>query len=1339
LFLSLVWALRTESGSAWVLARVPGLELEQAQGALLGDFSARRLAYALPAEAGHLSVQDLRWQGLSLAWSNSPLLWGELHLEQLSAARVKLQLAPSKDEASQPPSDLLLPLALRIGRLQITELQGPGLEGEPLRHLQASLWLGADGGERHRLSLQALQWQHYSASGQAQIGSRGQLELFSSWTLAQQQGALPWQAELQLNGPLQTPVLKGRLQAAGQALELQAALRPFASLPLTTLQAQAKDLDLAALWPGAPTSRLSGELALQPQPSARGAQPGQNGQNSEGGEGDEGGGLALTAMLRNDASGRLDQQRLPLQALALDLRLDPRDWTRLRLPRLALRLHGGGQVLASGHSDAQDGSTLTLRLSGLDSQQLDSGWPLMRAQGELRLSSRASLARSAEALNLQGELSGLLGQGALQAPMALQLQASLQPQALQLLALELRSGPARLQAQGQLQLQRPYSLAGGWQTQAQAQLQGLDPRRLSALLGPGHVAAGYELNAKLDARLRGQAGQLWPEGEARLQLLPSQLATLPLQGQLDYQRSARAAPVLQGQLQLADAQAQARSEGQGRAAQVALKLDLPRLAALQPLLQAFWPQARVQGQLQAQGSLALEDGDARLQWQASGLKLAGLPPLPDWSLAQTSGQAALGLDADDELKLQAELKELKLPQGRLETGRLTLDGRWSQHQLKLDLQARLPLPAALQGTAKPLHPDDPQLARLQLAFKGALQGLPRQVWQGGGRWQARELRVVASPAQGQPWLQGSGLALQLDLRPGLAMDQLQLAAGRLDVLGAGLRWQRADWAGERDWALDLMLEPLAVAPLLARLQPDFGWGGDLLMDGHLNGRHDARGLQLDLALTRSGGDLKVTDELSTQALGLSELRLALLADQGVWHLTQAIAGRNLGAVGGAISARVADPHDLPGRDARLEGGLQAQVANLGNWGAWMPAGWRLGGSLFATLNFSGTLAQRQLHGRAGGQDLSLRNPLLGVDMSKGELALELAGQQARLTKLSAQAGAGQLLVQGDARFGAQPSASLQIKASKFALLQRVDRRLVSSGEATLELGADSLALQGQFAVDEGLLDLSRANAPALDSDVQVLREAQPGKPVASDNSRPLNIRLDLGVDLGRQLRLKGYGIDTRLGGELKLTHEKGQPQLYGEVRTRGGNFAAYGQKLEVERGLISFNGVLDNPRLDVLAIRPDRNEEVRVGVTVTGTARNPRIKLYSDPELSDSAKLSWLVLGRSPDNLGGADTLLLQRAALALLSGDGESPSDKLIKGIGLDELSFRDDGDSTKGTVVRLGKQLSRNVYFGYERGLNATAGNWQLIYKLAQRFTLRAQAGEDQGLDLIWQWKWE
>jgi translocation and assembly module TamB len=43
-----------------------------------------------------------------------------------------------------------------------------------------------------------------------------------------------------------------------------------------------------------------------------------------------------------------------------------------------------------------------------------------------------------------------------------------------------------------------------------------------------------------------------------------------------------------------------------------------------------------------------------------------------------------------------------------------------------------------------------------------------------------------------------------------------------------------------------------------------------------------------------------------------------------------------------------------------------------------------------------------------------------------------------------------------------------------------------------------------------------------------------------------------------------------------------------------------------------------------------------------------------------------------------------------------------------------------------------------GYERGLNATGGNWQLIYRVARSFNLRAQSGEDNSVDAIWSWRW-
>jgi translocation and assembly module TamB len=100
---------------------------------------------------------------------------------------------------------------------------------------------------------------------------------------------------------------------------------------------------------------------------------------------------------------------------------------------------------------------------------------------------------------------------------------------------------------------------------------------------------------------------------------------------------------------------------------------------------------------------------------------------------------------------------------------------------------------------------------------------------------------------------------------------------------------------------------------------------------------------------------------------------------------------------------------------------------------------------------------------------------------------------------------------------------------------------------------------------------------------------------------------------------------------------------------------------------------------------------------------------------------------------------LLQRAALALLAGEGSGGGDPVSAILGLDDLSVRQkaDGDN-RDTVLSVGKQLHRRWYLGYERSLNATAGTFQLIYRLAQRFTLRAQSGLDNSVDIIWTWRW-
>lgn len=820
-------------------------------------------------------------------------------------------------------------------------------------------------------------------------------------------------------------------------------------------------------------------------------------------------------------------------------------------------------------------------------------------------------------------------------------------------------------------------------------------------------------------------------------------------------------------------------------------LDAPRLDRLSPWSAFFiGPNAAplattaLAGSLQVQGTwspalnnMAATPSASPLQtWltqgQLKGEAKAQQLRIGNWQVVQGSLQWQGSLAPAAPLTLQTDLTQASAPGFKLNRLLLDLRGNTDAHEINFQAQSPLEAPPWLQalgGVQSKPNKAGQTFATLQ-ARGGLQRGHSGHVTGWSGRltqWLLRD-----SDASSTPWWRGSDAELSVAwATDGAAVSRgaagvvttttpfplrVKLQPGRAELPGAAIKWQQLFWQAATANSpaqinAQIELEAVAVAPLLARLQPDFGWGGDLRIAGRVNVRSQPT-FTADVLLERTGGDLTVTEDGYTQTLGLSDLRLGLTADNGVWRFSQGLAGTTLGVAAGIVVARTSPTATWPTADAPLEGSVELQVANLGTWGTWVPAGWRLSGELQCSATLAGRWGAPEFTGQLNGKQLGVRNLVQGVSVSDGEIKLSLQGQQARIEHFSAKAGSGRVELTGQATLGAKPQAQLNLVAQQFQLLGRVDRRIVTSGQAELRLGADNLDLTGRFKVDEGLIDISKGDAPTLADDVVVVRGKEEPKPEAPENktaqpSVKRTVKLDLQVALGEQLRLRGRGLNTGLTGELKLTSPNNQLAMHGTVRTVDGTYDAYRQKLTIDRGQLTFTGKYDVARLDIEATRP--NTDVRVGVAVTGTTVTPRVRLFSEPEMPDIDKLSWLVLGRESGGLGGADTALLQRAALALLAGEeGGSATDQLLRNIGIDDLSLRQSTSSgsnannsgeVRETIVSLGKQLSRRWYVGYERSLNATAGNWQLIYRIAQRFTLRAQSGLENSLDLIWTWRWE
>lgn len=659
------------------------------------------------------------------------------------------------------------------------------------------------------------------------------------------------------------------------------------------------------------------------------------------------------------------------------------------------------------------------------------------------------------------------------------------------------------------------------------------------------------------------------------------------------------------------------------------------------------------------------------------------------------------------------------------------------------------------------------------------------------------LLSVRGPNSATPWSVRLGMpnapagaasaatpAVSLRWLPGPSASTLTVSAGSARLIGPGassasIQWQPMQWAqavnpgraSQRpaQWHSQGQIDGVPLAWLDAFTQKpmaELGISSDVLLSGSWDAAQSDT-LHLSATLERSAGDVRIqADAGRSVALpaGMQEAWVQVNLDgeqvSGTLRWNSQRAGRALAAFGTQLKTG-SNGWTWPA-DAPVGASLQLQLPPVDAWSALAPPGWRLHGTVDSHIDLNGTRAKPMWEGTLRARDLAVRSLVDGIDFGQGNLDARVHGQQLDIqtftlrgagTPQDAAAG-GSLSITGSVRWLPESGQTdirqrvqmaLQAQLTALRLSARPDRRLVASGQLQADLKDAKLIVRGSLTADQALITLPDDTTPTLDDDVHV----RPGSAAAASASKQAiasqadakpGVRVvpdvSVSLDMGPDFQLRGRGLQARLAGKLVLTaNGSSPPELTGSIRTVNGTYQAYGQRLQIERGLIRFYGPINNPALAILAIRPKLSQ--RVGVQITGTALSPVVSLYSEPSLSDVETLTWLVLGRG-SGAGGAEGALLQQAALALLGGNGKGVSDKLSAAFGLDELSFSGgEGSTASGAAsaasVTLGKRLSQDFYIAYESSLGGAMGVFYIFYDLSKRLTLRAQTGEQSAVDLI------
>ena len=551
--------------------------------------------------------------------------------------------------------------------------------------------------------------------------------------------------------------------------------------------------------------------------------------------------------------------------------------------------------------------------------------------------------------------------------------------------------------------------------------------------------------------------------------------------------------------------------------------------------------------------------------------------------------------------------------------------------------------------------------------------------------------------------------------------ELRGIAGRLQVKQLAYDRGRLSTAGS---FTELPLRPVLG---LAGVAPDAA--GTLRLNGtwSISSTPQVTG---SIHVSRHSGDVTLGAD-KTMRIGLQTLAVdAELREQGASvtaQLRSALANATAQGRAGAIGGRYTGASPIAFT-------ADIDVARLAPFATFIDTTMLIEGEAKARLTGGGTLGDPRITGPLTADRLAVALPAEGIDLKGGTLRAQLTDREVRVESFSIRGGEGTLNAQGTlARIGFN-EASLDWRADRFTVLSRPDRRLVVTGKGNAALRGGKLAFTGALRANEGAFELATTTLPTLGDDVVVIGREAPRPAGAPAEPRTMQrAAVDLALDLGNNVHVKGRGLDVWLSGEVKVqTNARGELRANGTVDARRGTFVAYGQRLEIEHGRLYFNGPLGNPGLDILAVR--KRLAVEPGVAVTGTLARPLVRVVSNPALPEGEALSWLVLGRAPGTAGAG-----QLAALPLATGAiAAKAGGPIARALRVDEIGMRGSGAVSE-QFLTVGKRISDRFYVVFEQSLGGAENLLRLEYIVTERIGLRAQAGRPSSLGVFYRYGWD
>lgn len=524
---------------------------------------------------------------------------------------------------------------------------------------------------------------------------------------------------------------------------------------------------------------------------------------------------------------------------------------------------------------------------------------------------------------------------------------------------------------------------------------------------------------------------------------------------------------------------------------------------------------------------------------------------------------------------------------------------------------------------------------------------------------------------------------------------------------------------------------------LIALQPYLPLGMDLqgTLSGEVRGRW-LDGWELNLAASAAihDGLLQYHDEQGLVSVPLRESRFSLTWQkehlQGEVSLALAEQGQGHGTFRIPLGARL--PTSLQ-KDAPLRGELAVSAREEGLLAAVMPGVIQeTQGQVELDLRLGGTWLAPQLTGQVGLTGGGAYVPAAGIQVNDVDLRVRFDGRRVNIVAFRCESGGGTLAGEGTILLEQWRLADYRfsLQGNRFEVIRLPELRVKASPDLVVTGSQGRTSVTGEVQVPEILVFDRQAPATLRAShDVVIVGQEAKGKEI-----RPWQVDGRVRFVLGDRALVKVGGVDARLEGAVTVTMQ-GLDRItaQGQISVVDGAYAAYGLRLDIDRGSIVFGGgPVDQPSLDILALR--HVGEVKAGVQITGTPRAPVVKLYSDPLMPDTDILSYVVLGRPLEGERGDSSALMLAAGALLTKGESAVLQDKIRRRFGLDVLDIQAGNGDVETSMVTIGKYLSPRLYISLGHSLFTQTNEVRLRYDISKRWQLETEMGTVSGADLFY-----